>query len=258
MLRQQTLEKLSRLKLPAMVESYRRLAESPDFSTRSPDELLGLLVDAEWTARNNKRWKRLLQQSGMTQGPCMEDLSYQSSRKLDRNLLTLLAECSWIDHHRNLLITGKTGTGKTFLACALGHNACRFNYPVKYLRLPRLLTDLQIAKLDGSYNRYLSQLKKCRLLVIDDWGLASISAADSRDILEVIDDRINWGSTILAAQIPVADWYSLFADPTLADACMDRLVHNSYRIELEGDSLRREPPMIAKTAAPPSSETFPL
>jgi DNA replication protein DnaC len=249
MLRQQTLEKLSRLKLPAMVESYRRLVEAPDFSTRSPDEFLGLLVDAEWTARNNKRWKRLLQQSGMTQGPCVEDLNYKPSRKLDRNLLTLLAECGWIDHHRNLLITGKTGTGKTFLACALGHNACRFNYPVKYIRLPRLLTDLQIARLDGSYNRYLSQLKKCRLLIIDDWGLAEISAADSRDILEVIDDRVNRGSTILAAQIPVADWYSLFIDPTLADACMDRLVHNSYRLELEGDSLRRDPPVTEQVSS---------
>ena len=255
MLRQQTLEKLSQLKLPAMAESYRRLAESPDFASRSPDELMGLVVDAEWTARHNKRWKRLLQQSGMTQGACVEDLNYHPSRKIDRSLVCLLAECGWIDQHRNLLITGKTGTGKSFLASALGHNACRFNYPVKYIRLPRLLTDLQIAKLDGSYNRYLSQLKKSRLLIIDDWGLSEINAADSRDILEVIDDRVNRGSTILAAQIPVADWYSLFTDPTLADACLDRLVHNSYRIELEGDSLRKNPPMNTPPPTTPLLDT---
>ena len=126
---------------------------------------------------------------------------------------------------------------------------------MKYIRLPRLLTDLQIAKLDGSYNRYLSQLKKSRLLIIDDWGLAEINAADSRDILEVIDDRVNRGSTILAAQIPVADWYSLFTDPTLADACLDQLVHNSYRLELEGDSLRKNPPMDTPPPAKPLRDT---
>ena len=239
MLNKQTLDKLTRLKLPAMAESYRRLFENPDNSSLSPDELLGIIVDAEWTSRQNKRLKRLLQQSGMMQGPCVEDIDYRPTRNLDRQMITAFSECTWIANRRNILITGKTGTGKSYMACALGNMACRLNYTVKYYRLPRLLTDLNIAKIDGSYNRYLSQLKKCHLLILDDWGLAEITAADSRDILEVIDDRVNTGSTLLAAQIPVQDWYALFSDPTLADACMDRLVHNAYRIELEGDSMRR-------------------
>lgn len=222
-----------------MADSYRRLSEQPDNSSLSLDELLGMIVDAEWTTRANKRLKRLLKQSGMPSDPCLENIDYRATRNLDRQMITAFSECTWIANHRNMIITGKTGTGKSYMACALGNMACRLNYSVKYFRLPRLLTDLNIAKMDGSYNRYLSQLKKCHLLILDDWGLAEITATDSRDILEVIDDRLNIGSTILAAQIPVQDWYALFNDPTLADACLDRLVHNSYRIELEGDSMRR-------------------
>jgi len=239
MLNKQTMEKLTRLKLPAMAESYRRLSENPECSSLSPDELLGMIVDAEWTSRHNKRLKLLLKLSGMMQGPCIEDIDYRPSRMLDRQIIATLSECGFIAHHRNIIISGKTGTGKSYLACALGNMACRLNYTVKYFRLPRLLTDLSIAKLDGSYNRCLSQLKKCHLLILDDWGLAEITAADSRDILEVIEDRVNTGSMVIAAQIPPQDWYALFSDPTLADACLDRLVHNAYRIEIEGDSMRR-------------------
>lgn len=239
MLNKQTLDKLIHLKLSAMAESYRRLTENPDNSSLSLDELLGMIVDAEWITRANKRLKRLLKQSGMPSEPCLEDIDYRVTRNIDRQMMTTFSECTWIANHRNIIITGKTGTGKSYIACALGNMACRLNYSVKYYRLPRLLTDLNIAKMDGSYTRYLSQLKKCHLLILDDWGLAEITAADSRDILEVIDDRVNSGSIILAAQIPMQDWYALFSDPTLADACLDRLVHSAYRIELEGDSMRR-------------------
>jgi DNA replication protein DnaC len=252
MLNKQTMEKLTRLKLPAMAESYRRLSENPEYSSLSPDELLGMIVDAEWTSRHNKRLNRLLKLSGMTHGPCIEDIDYRLDRKLDRQIIVTLSECGFITSHRNIIISGKTGTGKSFLACALGNMACRLDYTVKYFRLPRLLTDLSIAKMDGSYNRYLSQLKKCHLLILDDWGLAEITAADSRDILEVIEDRVNTGSMIIAAQIPPQDWYALFSDPTLADACLDRLVHNAYRIEVEGDSMRR---IMANSAASPTAET---
>lgn len=239
MLANQTAEKLTGLKLPAMADSYKRLSENPDASGLSFDDLFGMIVDAEWTSRRNKRLKRLLKSSGMTQSACMEDIDYKPDRKLDKQMIAKLSECGWIQNRHNLIITGSTGTGKTYLACALGSMACRLGYSVKYLRLPRLLTDLNIAKTDGSYERLLSQLKKCNLLILDDWGLAEISAADSRDILEVIEDRMNAGSTILAAQIPVANWFELFADPTLADACLDRLVHNAYRIEIKGDSMRK-------------------
>jgi DNA replication protein DnaC len=239
MLSNQTAEKLTRLKLPAMAESYRHLSEKSDASQLSFDDLFGMIVDAEWTARQNKRLKRLLKTSSMTQSACLEDIDYRSDRKLDRQMITTLSECGWIQNRHNLIITGSTGTGKTYLACAFGNMACRLGYTVKYLRLPRLLTDLNIAKTDGSYDRVLSQLKKFSLLILDDWGLAEISAADSRDILEVIEDRMSTGSTILAAQIPIANWFELFADPTLADACLDRLVHNAYRIEIAGDSMRK-------------------
>lgn len=239
MLNKQTMEKLTRLKLPAMAESYRRLSENPEYLSLSPDELLGMIVDAEWTSRHNKRLKRLLKLSGMISGPCIEDIDYRQDRRLDRQMIVTLSECGWIAHHRNLIISGKTGTGKSFLACALGNMACRLNYTVRDFRLPRLLTDLSIAKMDGSYSRYLSQLKKCDLLILDDWGLAEITAADSRDLLEVIEDRVNTSSIIIAAQVPPQDWYALFSDPTLADACLDRLVHNAYRIAIEGDSMRR-------------------
>ncbi len=252
MLAKQTMEKLTRLKLPAMVQSYRRLSASPDFAAMNPDEFLGAIVDAEWTARHNKRLKLLLKASGMASGPCLEDIDYRPSRMLDRQQLLMLAECNWIASSRNLIITGKTGTGKTYLACALGNMACRQNYTVRYFRLPRLLTELNIARVDGSYGRILGQLKKCRLLILDDWGLAEITAADSRDILEVLEDRQSIGSTVIAAQVPVQDWYALFSDPTLADACLDRLVHNAYRIEIEGDSMRR---VMAKSMADAVPET---
>jgi DNA replication protein DnaC len=239
MLSNQTAEKLTRLKLSAMADSYKRLSENPGTSELSFDDLFGMIVDAEWTTRQNKRLKRLLNFSGMMQSACLEDIDYRLDRKLDRQMITTLSECGWIQNRHNLIVTGSTGTGKTYLACVFGNMACRLGYSFKYLRLPRLLTDLNIAKTDGSYERLLNQLKKCNLLILDDWGLAEISAADSRDILEVVEDRMSTGSTILAAQIPIANWFELFADPTLADACLDRLVHNAYRIEIEGDSMRK-------------------
>jgi DNA replication protein DnaC len=238
MLTNQTIDKLSHLRLPAMAESFKRILDNADMRTLPFEDVLGMIVDAEWTARQNKRLRKLLKLSGMPQNACIEDIDYRQERRLDRQVIAGLSECNWISQHRNLIITGSTGTGKSYLTCAIGNMACRIGYSVKYYRLPRLLTDLGIARMDGSYNRILSQLKKCNLLVMDDWGLAEITAADSRDILEVIEERTNTGSTILSAQIPVNEWYQLFADPTLADACLDRLVHNSIKIELKGPSMR--------------------
>lgn len=238
MLVNQTIDKLSRLKLPAMAESLRRIIDNADMRTLPFEDVLGMIVDAEWTARQNKRLKKLLKLSGMPQNSCIEDIDYRQERKLDRQVIAGLTECTWVSNNRTLIITGATGTGKTYLSCALGNMACRIGYSVKYYRLPRLLTDLGISRMDGNYNRLMSQLKKCNLLTLDDWGLAEITASDSRDILEIIEDRANSGATILSAQIPVNEWYHLFSDPTLADACLDRLVHNSIKIELKGPSMR--------------------
>ncbi|WP_371362384.1 IS21 family transposase ISAfe12 [Sporomusa rhizae] len=245
MVNKQIFEKLTQLNLSAMAESYQLLSENPENSSLPVDELLGMIVDAEWTARSNKRLQRLLKESSMISGCCIEDIDYQPARNINRQMIAFFSECIWIANRRNMIITGKTGTGKSYLACALGNMACRLNYSVKYFRLPRLIADLNIAKLNGSYNRYLNQLKKCQLLILDDWGLAEITA-DSRDILEMINYRLHTGSTLLASRIPLQEWDALFDAPTLADDCFDSLLYNAYRIELGGDSMRK---VMAKTNA---------
>lgn len=238
MLNKQTADKLSKLKLPAMAECYARLSQTPDMASLDLDELVGMLVDAEWTARHNKRLKRLLKQSDLRDSACVEDIEYHPDRLLDRQMILKLSECTWIEQRHHLLVSGATGCGKTYLVCAMGNAACRRDYTVRYCRLPRLLTDFSISRLDGSYNRLMSGLKKCHLLIIDDWGLAPLTPSDGRDILEVIEERSNMGSLVIASQLPVSNWYALFEDPTIADACMDRLIHNSYRIEIGGDTMR--------------------
>jgi len=238
MLNNQTAEKLSKLKMPAMAECYHRLSETPDAAALSHDDFLGMLVDAEWTARSNKRIKRLLRQADLRENASIEDIEYHPDRMLNRLEILQLSECSWVESRRNLLITGATGAGKTYLACALGNAACRRNYSVRYYRMPRVLTDLAVARMDGSYNRYLATLKKCQILIIDDWGLAPLSPAEGRDVLEVIEDRMLTGSLVISSQLPISDWHAVFEDPTIADACMDRLIHNSYRIEIGGETMR--------------------
>ena len=238
MLNKQTADKLSKLKLPAMAECYTRLSQTPDMASLNLDELVGMLVDAEWTSRHNKRLQRLLKQSGLRDNACVEDVEYLPGRLLDRQMILKLSECGWIEQRHNMLITGATGTGKTYLACAMGNAACRRDYMVRYCRLPRLLTDFSISRLDGSYNRFMAGIKKSHLLIIDDWGLATLSPSDGRDVLEVIEERSNTGSLVIASQLPVSNWYALFEDPTIADACMDRLIHNSYRVEIGGDTMR--------------------
>jgi DNA replication protein DnaC len=238
MLNKQTIDKLAQMKLPAMAVSYKRLSENPDTQDMSFEELFGMAVDAEWTARQNKRLKRLIKQAAMKESACIEDISYAPERKLDRQLIVRLSEGTWIANRNNLLITGKTGAGKSYMACAMGNMACRRNHVVKYFRLPRLITDLNMSKLDTSYNRLLSSLKKCDLLIIDDWGLSQISHADSRDILEVIEERNNSGSTLISSQLPVEAWHAMFEDPTIADAILDRIIHNAYTVEIDGPSMR--------------------
>lgn len=238
MLNNQTAEKLSKLKMPAMAECYHRLSETPDAASLSHDDFLGMLVDAEWTARSNKRIRRLLRQADLRENASIEDIEYHPDRMLNRQEILRLSECSWVESRHNLLITGATGAGKTYLACALGNAACRRNYSVRYYRMPRVLTDLAVARMDGSYNRCLATLKKCQILIIDDWGLAPLSPAEGRDILEVIEDRMLTGPMVISSQLPISDWHAVFEDPTIADACMDRLIHNSYRIEIGGETMR--------------------
>jgi len=236
---QQTLEKLAWMHLPSMSGEYRRQANDPGISQLTFEERFALLVDSEWTARQNKHLDNLIRKAELRQNACLEDIDYSVSRGLSRDLLGQLASCSWIREKHNLLITGATGTGKTFVACALGNCACRNKLKIQYFRVNRLLTDLSIARGDGTYNRRMKQLKKLDLLILDDWGLAPLDAIAGRDLLEVIEDRCTERSTMIVSQLPVAQWHPLFADVTVGDAVLDRLVNDAYRIPLVGESMRR-------------------
>lgn len=244
MLNQSTLNTLQGLKLHGMASAFEEQLAQPAASELSFEERFGLIVDRERTSRDNRRLPRLLRQARFKQPACLEDLDYRASRGLDKAQIASLSTCDWIRSHQNLIATGATGCGKTFLACALGHQAARQGFTVIYLRAPRLFEELHIAHADGSFARRLAQLSKADVLILDDWALAPVSAADRRDLLEVLDDRIDAKSTLITSQLPIEHWHQWLDDPTLADAILDRVVHNAHRITLRGDSLRKSPRKI--------------
>ncbi|MGE5509052.1 MAG: IS21-like element helper ATPase IstB [Chitinophagales bacterium] len=239
MLTQQTLEKLRQMRLSAMAEAFRVQANDPDCQQLSFEERLGLLVDREWTARRDRRLARLLKQAHLHLAAAPEEIDQRTPRGLDKPLLRSLLACDWLRDGRNLLLTGPTGVGKTFIACAIGNAACRQGFRVRYCRLPRLLGDLELAKGDGSYASFLAGLGRTDLLILDDWGLAPLTAPEARDLLELIDERSQLRSTLVASQLPLENWHAALADPTVADAILDRLVHNAYKIALKGESMRK-------------------
>jgi DNA replication protein DnaC len=245
MLLEQTLEKLQRMKLGAMAEGVREQTRQPEALALSFEERLGLLVDREWEARENRVITRRLQVAHLRQAATIENLEFGAERGLDRGRVLSLAACHFIEQGYHLLITGPTGAGKTYLACALGQRACRLRYTVRYFRCGPLLTELALARADGSYPSWMRKVQKAQLLILDDWGLVPLQQDGAREIFELLEERT--GSVIVASQIPVAQWYDGIAAPTLADAILDRLVHNAYKIELRGESLR-------KRLAPPASE----
>jgi DNA replication protein DnaC len=245
MLLEQTLEKLQRMKLSAMVDGVREQTRQPEALALSFEERLGLLVDREWEARENRVLTRRLQGAHLRQQASIEDLEFGAERGLDRGRVLSLAACHFIEQGHHLLITGPTGAGKTYLACALGQRACRLRYTVRYFRCGPLLTELALARADGSYPSWMRKVQKAQLLILDDWGLVPLQQDGAREIFELLEERP--GSVIVASQIPVAQWYEGIAAPTLADAILDRLVHNAYKIELRGESRR-------KRLAPPASE----
>jgi DNA replication protein DnaC len=251
MLTHPTLDKLQALRLPGMAKALSEQLHLPEISALSFDERFGLLVDRELTERDTRRLTTRLRQAKLRQTACCEDLDYRHPRGLDKALLTNLATCQWVRDHRNVLITGPTGVGKTWIACALGHQACRDGWTTLYLRLPRLLQDLLLAKGDGRYPKLMTTLAKTELLILDDWGLAALSDENRRDLLELLEDRHERRATIVTSQLPVEHWHEALGDPTLADAILDRLVHNAYKIALHGDSLRKR---SAKGAPPAAAE----
>jgi len=240
MLTHPILENLRALKLGVMAKTLEEQMNMPDVGTLSFEERLGLMVDRELAERGNHRLAGRLRKARLRVQACMEDIDYGHPRKLDRSLMKSLASCEWIGRHQSVLVTGPTGAGKTWIACALAHRACMEGYTALYKRLPGFLREFSAARADGSYGRFIRTCSKTDLLIIDDWGLKRLDQQQSLDLLELLEDRYNLKSTIVAAQIPADKWHETIADPTLADAIMDRLVHNSHRIELKGESMRKK------------------
>jgi DNA replication protein DnaC len=240
MLNQQTFEKLYALKLNGLAEALKDQLQQPACKELSFEERLGLLVDRQWTWKENRRLARLLSKAKLKINASLEDLDYHHPRGLDKSIMLSLATCDWIQKSQNILITGSTGTGKTFLACALAHKACREGYSALYTRAPRLFQDLALARGDGSFPSFLKTLAKTRLLVIDDLGLAPLTDAERRDLLEIIEDRQSLSSTIVTSQLPIENWHDSIGDPTIADAILDRIIHCSHRILLKGPSMRKK------------------
>ena len=251
MLNHPTLDKLHELRFIGMAKALADQMALPDIDELSFEERLGLLVDREVTEREDRRLTTRLRQAKLKQNACIEDIDFKQSRGLDKSLILDLAQCQWIKKHLNLLITGPTGVGKTWVACALAQKACREGFTSLYLRLPRLLQELPIAKGDGTYTRLMNRLAKVDVLILDDWGLSKLIAEQRRDLLEILEDRHDTRSTIVTSQLPLDQWHHIIGDPTLADAILDRLVHNAYKINLKGESMRKNK---SKLTAPTRSE----
>jgi len=239
MLVQPLLDKLTQLRLPAFRAALEEQLHNPQYAELTFEERLGLLIDQECTSRDNKRLQRRLKAARLPLPATIEDLDLSPSRGLDRGLVLQLAQGEWIHQHLNILVLGATGVGKTFLSCALAHSACRQNLSVRYLRTSRLLQQAHLAQADGSYPKLLDTLARTQLLVLDDWLRDPLTRTQSQVLLEILDDRYGRSSTMVATQVPVADWHVRFPDPTLGDAVMDRLIHNAYRLLLRGESRRK-------------------
>ena len=239
MLTHPTLEKLHSLRLNGMLKALNEQQQMPEIDSLGFEERLALLIDREVTERENRRLQTRLNKAKLRHSCCLEDLDVKATRGLDKTLILTLALCTWIARHINVLICGPTGVGKSYLACALGHKACLEGYSSLYLRLPRLFEELRIAKADGRYGKLMLSYAKTDLLILDDWGLTPMTDHHRRDLLELLEDRYGKRSTIVTSQLPVAAWHESIGDPTLADAILDRLVHNAYKIELKGESMRK-------------------
>jgi DNA replication protein DnaC len=248
MLTHPTLDKLQTLRLTGMYQALVEQLQVPDITTLTFEERFGLLVDRECTERENRRLTTRLRQAKLRQTACLEDLDYRHPRGLDKSLIARLATCQWVRERHNVFITGPTGIGKTWLGCALGHQACRDGLTALYLRLPRFLQELPIAKGDGRYGKLLTALAKTDVLILDDWGLAPFSEENRRDLLEIVEDRHDRRATIITSQLPVEHWHDALGDPTLADAILDRLVHHAYKLALHGESMRKRPAKLTRGA----------
>ena len=256
MLVQPTLDTLNQMKLHGMAIALAEQMSQTTAQSLPFEDRLGLMVEREMTYRENRRLTRLLQLAQLKERAALEDLDFRARRGLDRAQLASLTSCDWIRQHQNLLIHGATGCGKTFLGCALAHQACRQGLSALYLRAPRLFDELTLCHADGSFRKRLAAIAKVELLVIDDFAIAPIGARERTDLLELLDDRVGTRSTLITSQLPIEHWHEYIGDPTLADAILDRLLHSAHKIHLEGESMRKraannKPTKPAKSTSEP-------
>jgi DNA replication protein DnaC len=238
MLNQATLEKMQAMKMHALAEAFQQQLGASHYAELGFEERVGLLIDSEWTSREQRRLGRLLKAARLRYPACLEDVDFTTPRGLDRQVVLSLGTCRWVQEHQSLILVGPTGTGKSFLACAFAERACRRGFSAYYVRAPRLLYDLAVARGDGSYGRLLVKLAKTDLLAVDDWLITPLTEPQRHDLLEIVEDRSERAATLIAAQLPVNAWHEAIGEPTLADAICDRLIHRAHRIELKGRSMR--------------------
>ena len=250
MLTHPTLDQMAALGLTGMADAWKALAEQDPGQALERNEWLGLMLDRESAARADKRFANRLRNAKMRfPNACIEDVDFAASRGLDRRQILALAQGDWIRAREQIILTGQTGTGKTWLACAFGHQAARLDHSVSYVRMPRLFEDMAMARLDGRFPRLVDKLARVQLLVLDDWGTHGLTDQQRLDLLELFEERYQRRSTIITAQLPVSGWHAMIGEPTIADAILDRIVHNAHRIELKGDSMRRKDRNATLTSA---------
>lgn len=247
MLNHPTLEKLHTLRLTGMAKAFEEQLQMDDIDALSAEERLGLMADREITERDSRRLKARLRKAKLRHQAAVEDIDYRHPRRLDKSVMVKLTTSQWLREHLNVLITGPTGIGKSWLACALAHKACRDGFTAVYARLPRFFGELAVAKADGSYYKLLTTFAKTDLLVLDDLGAGTLTNEHQRDLLEIFEDRYALHSTLITSQFPVDHWHETIGDPTLADAILDRLVHNAYKLELKGESMRKRKKKLTQT-----------
>ena len=239
MLTQPTIEKLHAMRLSAMARAFQEQTANPNMAQLSFEERFGLIVDQQMTEMEDRRMQSRLKSAKLRLSATVEDLDFRPSRNMDRSMIMSLAQNQWVRSHQNILVTGPTGAGKSYLGCALAQKACRDGHTTVYQRLPRLLNELAVARHDGRYHKLVAPLIKCEVLVLDDLLIAPISRNDQRELLEIVEERYDRKSTIVTSQLPVKAWHDSMEDPTLADAILDRLVHNAHKVDLDGDSMRK-------------------